>query len=346
MPFTDSVAARLGLLAKYAEDMYADNDPPALKLSPPVARQQPAIAAGWQPVAYIAASDAVFPPAGTSTNEQFGIGPTVFYGFLAQSITNVTEWAVVIRGTDGLVEWVIDGKFVPFPHPLHAGAYVEDGFWHVFASMSLMDFNGQVLDTNAIAGVASRVGTGSVTVVGHSLGSALATYFSQALAEGYLRERVSACMFASPRTGNAAWGKIYDATVGDYLVVNYLLDLVPHVPTRPIYQTLTKVRLIEPATAQAAVKVDIFCNHHVICYCAMLDAAVPMSAADRKGADYTACVLGPPAAVSPDALVLAKAVTAAEAFDAATLGTSLKALDQAQADVAEVHDRLHDIGVL
>jgi triacylglycerol lipase len=344
MPFTDSAAAKLGLLAKYAEDMYVASDPMPLRLSPPVVRQQPTVAAGWQPVAYITGSDALFPVA--SPNKQFAIGATVFYGHLAQSIADPTAWAVIIRGTEGLVEWVIDGKFVPFPHPEHPGAYVEDGFWHVYASMGLTDFNGTVLDTNAVTGVANRVGNGRVVVIGHSLGAALATYFSEALAEKYLHGQVSACLFASPRTGNAAWTTIYDAAVADYVVVNYILDLVPHVPPRPIYQTLAKENLIQPSTAQTAIKVGIFCDHHVICYCAMLDAACPMTAADRQCAEYTACVRGPNLPPSPDATLLARAVSAAHAADAATLGASLKALDQAGADVAEVHDRLHDIGVL
>jgi triacylglycerol lipase len=270
----------------------------------------------------------------------------VFYGVLAQSVQDPTSWAVVIRGTEGITEWIIDGKFIPVPHPDHPGAFVEDGFWHVFASMSLMDFTGGMLDTNAVTGVAARVGAGRIVVIGHSLGSALATYFSQALAEKHLHGQVSACLFASPRTGDAAWVTIYDATVADYVVVNYVLDLVPHVPTRPIYQTLSRVRLLDPQTAKTAIKVDVLCDHHVICYCLMLDATCPMSAADRQCAEYTACVLGAPAAASPDAGLLARAVQAAHVADAATLGVCLKALDNAQADVAEVHDRLHDIGVL
>jgi hypothetical protein len=29
--------------------------------------------------------------------------------------------------------------------------------------------------------------------------------------------------------------------------------------------------VIRPSTAEAAIRFDIGCNHHVICYCAMLD---------------------------------------------------------------------------
>jgi len=52
--------------------------------------------------------------------------------------------------------------------------------------------------------------------------------------------------------------------------------------------------VIDPATSQADVRVDIGCNHHVICCCAMLDYAATQAAA-KSPADQQlyACVLGP-----------------------------------------------------
>jgi hypothetical protein len=54
------------------------------------------------------------------------------------------------------------------------------------------------------AGLVERIGAGAVTVIGHSLGSALATYLTYDLAKA-LKEKVSACLFASPRSGNKTW---------------------------------------------------------------------------------------------------------------------------------------------
>jgi hypothetical protein len=52
--------------------------------------------------------------------------------------------------------------------------------------------------------------------------------------------------------------------------------------------------VIQPSTAQAGVRLDILCNHHVICYCAMIDynatMAAPTTAQDascKSGASAT-----------------------------------------------------------
>jgi hypothetical protein len=37
------------------------------------------------------------------------------------------------------------------------------------------------------------------------------------------------------------------------------------------YCPLPRRTVIQPATAEASIRVDSACNHHVICYCAMLD---------------------------------------------------------------------------
>jgi hypothetical protein len=54
--------------------------------------------------------------------------------------------------------------------------------------------------------------------------------------------------------------------------------------------------VIQPATAEANIRVNIGCNHHVICYCAMLDyegttqATTPVPAGEEGSAT---CILGP-----------------------------------------------------
>jgi pimeloyl-ACP methyl ester carboxylesterase len=75
-------------------------------------------------------------------------------------------------------------EFLLMPHPRHPGVQVEQGFWNVYQTMSLADpGTGVTTHQNAAEGVGDTVGTGTVVVVGHSLGSALATYFADDLAE-------------------------------------------------------------------------------------------------------------------------------------------------------------------
>ncbi len=81
---------------------------------------------------------------------------------------------------------------------------VEHGFWGIYASMQMTAVDGTLINPDAAAGIAALVGAGSVTVTGHSLGSALASYLSFDLASR-LGDRIGAYLFASPRTGNKDW---------------------------------------------------------------------------------------------------------------------------------------------
>ena len=52
--------------------------------------------------------------------------------------------------------------------------------------------------------------------------------------------------------------------------------------------------MIQPSSAQANIRLDIFCNHHAICYCGMIDYANTMKAPTTpQGASCSACI-GPP----------------------------------------------------
>jgi hypothetical protein len=258
MPITNSQAATLGRLSIYAMDMYtaippaptAASTPPAATAPPPIANQltpppDTRIAAeGWKLVAYIVARDALF----QSGKSVIG-GTEAYYGFLAQSATDLSSFVAVVRGTNGMLEWVEDAEFMPMTHPGLAGATVEQGFWGIYASMRLIDPNGRQIGASAADGkvsaaangIASAVGAGMLTVIGHSLGSALSTYLAFDLADpARLGARVSACLFASPQTGDGAFVMAFDKAVADYRVFNYVLDVVPRVPMGPGYATLPR----------------------------------------------------------------------------------------------------------
>ena len=295
-------AIQFGLLAMYAEDMYAV----ALgTLNPPADAR--IAAAGWNVVRYLTAQDALVPTKGAS-NRKLGIDPgkRVFYGFVAQNLADPNAYVAAVRGTEGVIEWVIDAEFVPIPHPRFPGARVEQGFWGIYQTMSFADpATGATTFQNAAEGVEELVGNGNIVVTGHSLGSALATYFVEDLAER-LGAKATACLFASPRTGDSVWAGIFDQNVKQYALFNYILDLVPHVPTGIGYKTLSKATIIQPSAAQAGVRLDLFCDHHVLCYCAMIDLAqanaAPLTAPDLIG---KTCILGDASTVPEAAKALA-----------------------------------------
>jgi triacylglycerol lipase len=294
---TDQQAVGFGFLVMFAEDMYASIG----SLNPPgdarIAKS------GWTVVAYLTAQDALFPDE-NAASRRIGVDTSrrVFFGFVAQNNDDPTVYAAVVRGTEGIVEWAIDAEFLLIPHPRHPGVRVEQGFWNIYQTMSLADpTTGLITHQKAAEGVARIVGSGTVTVAGHSLGSALATYLADDLAER-LGATVSACLFASPRTGDQAWANLVATTVRQYRLFNYILDIVTHVPDIE-YATLPNVTVIQPDTAQAGIRLDIFCNHHVMCYCAMIGYAIlpPVIAADTKS---KGCITSPPMSNAAKGLAL------------------------------------------
>jgi triacylglycerol lipase len=294
MPITDSQAVDLGFLVAFAEDMYVPGS-----ITP---HDEPRIAAaGWDVVGHLLAFDSVLPnpsalPAGVPNTVK--LGQTVFYGFLARNQADPARYAAAVRGTSGFAEWVIDADFLPFPLPSPPGATVEKGFWSIYESMTLVGLTGLQIGAKAADGIASVVGASTVTVCGHSLGSALATYLSFDVAR-LMGSRANACLFASPRTGDLAWAAAYAAAVSTYRLINYVLDVVPYVPfdAPPAFQysTLPGAQILLPSTAQAEVQFDIRCDHNLICYCAMLDYADTKRRASAQDAEAWRCILGPPA---------------------------------------------------
>jgi hypothetical protein len=312
-------AVDFGLLAMCAEDMYSPDTPTNSQASL-FPKPDPRIAAAnWEIVAYLTAQDAVIPQRG-ATIRTMGIdhGRRVFYGFLARNKAAPTSYVVAIRGTEGFVEWIIDAEFVPIVHPRYPAARVEQGFWGIYQTMNLADPNtGATTYNDPTEGVAALVGQdGTVTVTGHSLGSALATYFTDDLAVR-IGARTSACLFASPRTGDATWAGFFDSHVRSYQLYNYIIDLVPHVPPAgpPTgYATLAKATVLQPDAVQADIRLDLLCNHHVLCYCAMIDyqkTTTAMTPCPPSDASEWACVIGAYSPLPNSAKALAFVVTEA-----------------------------------
>ena len=294
MPIADADAIDYGFLVAYAEGMVVPN-----QILP---HDEPRIAAaGWDVVGHILGRDSILPDPsalGVSAPITIQAGVMVFYGYLARNRADQSRYAVAIRGTNGFAEWVIDAYFVPRGVEAWPGVKVEQGFWSIYDSMILVGLDGAPIGVKAADGVAQVVGAeGTVTICGHSLGSALATYLSYDIAR-LVGARASACLFASPRTGDQAWAAAYDSAVANYRLVNYVLDVVPYVPFNapPIqYSTLSGAAILQPATALADVRFDIACNHNLICYCAMIDYVTTRKRFDAEDAAAWRCIIGAPA---------------------------------------------------
>lgn len=273
---TRVAAAKLAMLAWYAEAMALRLPiPPAPPLDPRIA------AAGWKVLGVVTAVDAVLRP-GVSVS----LAPErVFYGFLAQSTTDTSAFVLVIRGTQGFVEWVIDGEFLLTVFP--GGGHVEAGFYGLYRTMQ---YEGGPL----VQGISRALGAGGeLVVVGHSLGSALAQLAAYDLA-GVAPGRVMAQLFASPRAGDAAFCATCDARY-DHEAYSYDLDIVPRVPFGLGYCPPSNSIVLDESNAQAALRITPFCSHHVLSYAAMLDYAAAAWLTDfpEANADYGICLKGP-----------------------------------------------------
>lgn len=273
--------ARLGVLAAYAFDMFSG---PHMQLIEPPADCR--LSPGWVIRGYVTACDALF-----VRRLPMGIGARVFYGYLAESAVLPGTFVLVIRGTADMVEWAIDAKFLQVRHPL--GGYAEDGFYRLWQTLSFRKPGGP--NTDLGTGIASAVGSGSITVIGHSLGAALATYTTIDLAANHgLRDRIRGRFFASPRPGDQGFADAFAAHVKDAVAYVYERDRVPEVPLGFGYLPLHCMRLITRQTSQALIVDDPVAAHHIYCYCAELDydlmdwSAVPLI--DKA---LTACILGP-----------------------------------------------------
>ncbi len=286
MPISDSDAVKFGLLVKYAEDTYDDTNHNFnfVKLKNWVE------GAGWEIIAYLQATD---------TDPDTKDSTLCLFGFLAQNIADRTAHVAAIRGTKGKVEWKIDEEFALIRYGTDEYAQVENGFWSIYDSMNLVTADGKkTVLGKAAPTIADKVGAGQVTVAGHSLGSAIATYLSLDLV-GTLEERVSAVLFALPRPGNSAFAALYDLKLQErYRLINYLCDAVPYLPyDAPLlflqYSTLPRQTLITPFSSQAQLEPkSIGDNHMITSYCAMLDYQGTM-ANDKEGDVPGGCVVGP-----------------------------------------------------
>ena len=296
MEFTDATVVPYGLLVMYSMDIYRQDTCP-----PKFVSQPPAPSGGGTLIGYVMGTDTVVighPSGGPLA----GLSTAICYGTVIRR--GPSEVVVALRGTDGYREWIEDGEFPAIPYqpanPLpagSAGATVEQGFWGIYHSLTLTDPHGVAIGALAQSLPGLLGPADAVIVAGHSLGAPLATYLTLDLARGPLGKRVSGCFFASPYPGNQAFADLFDRFVGgDYVVYNYLLDLVPRVPIGLGYCALSRVKVIQPETAQAEIRLGIGCSHHVICYLAMLDFAAvkPYVDAPPAGeADSAACVKGP-----------------------------------------------------
>lgn len=267
----DTDAAKNALLVRYAEDMYEIN-PNDLKPPPDPRIEED----GWHVLGYLNSTDAVIPKEGGPIS----FGAKVFFGYVAESMAGPLRYVVVIRGTKRFLEWIENVKFGQVKYKKGYNAFVERGFFGIFERMSYVNNTGNTYN-DALEGIqeATKKGAGSITVIGASLGAALATYTALGLVlkKEEIKNRVNACLIASPRPGDPAFSDLFQKNLGGcYKLYNYERDIVPklpppYMPPSIYYSSLKEEMTIRLSDAQAQIINEIICNHNTVCYAAMLD---------------------------------------------------------------------------
>jgi Lipase (class 3) len=191
----------------------------------------------------------------------------VSFGFVAQDAAG--NAVIAIRGTEGIREWVQDAMFLTVKCPFLAGAgTTEDGFTAVYESLRIArDPTSKVL-ASALPGLAFPRPLTSLTICGHSLGGALATLLAlDVAANTKLGSHLTVYTYASPRTGDPSFADTYNQVVPDTARIASRLDIVPKLPTPPLYQHVNHVLDLNP---MLKVKLDILCQHHLTTYLHLL----------------------------------------------------------------------------
>lgn len=138
---------------------------------------------------------------------------------------------IAFRGTANVENVLSDISVVlvdmPWLEPItdHAAVKGHAGFVELYLSIQPL-----VLDAAMRAHARSEAPT--VYVTGHSLGGALATIFAADVAANYpqLHRRMCVYSFGSPRVGDEAFARVFDASVPCSFRCRNKLDLVPRLP--------------------------------------------------------------------------------------------------------------------
>ncbi len=216
----------------------------------------------WQVEGWITGVDAVFKLG------RLAILPReVFYGWL---LRKGSFYVIAIRGTGDPMEWWIDTLWMlRRAHP-YAGR-VETGFWSVYESLKL---NGEPISSILKAPPIS-IQPNALTVVGHSLGAAVATYLTFDLAKVLGKHKVQGVFIASPHPGDKTFAKAFGEMAPQHVMYRNVRDIVPCVPLSiPFiadYSAIPNVQKLSAAKVGLQIKGGLAAQHHVLTYFALME---------------------------------------------------------------------------
>jgi hypothetical protein len=199
-----------------------------------------------------------------------------FYGFIAAPAADHGDLILAIRGTEDFTEWLLDFNAAPLPY-LGMG-FVAAGFRSIADSFSLTDATGAAYILNdAITKLDGETAITSLTILGHSLGSALATLAAAQLASqnpANVKDLITVWTYASPRVGLLDFMNNYNKDVPNTYRIWNDLDLVPGVPVFPYVHVGGNGEELKQTQAQMnELDTTPSCEHHLATYQWLIDSA-------------------------------------------------------------------------
>lgn len=204
------------------------------------------------------------------------VNDVVPIGFVARNTQAPDEYAIVVRGTEGVWEWVQDAKLLPVPFSTVAGGgLTEDGFTDMYNSFRVGPDPRSARLVPALSGLLGGAGC-KLTICGHSLGSALVTLLALDIAVNTSYKNLTVYTFASPRVGDLHFANFFNAVVPDCHRIANRMDIVAHVPVPPLYIHVGDETELNPG---GAVDNSLLCQHDMATYMYMLNSGATQLAA-------------------------------------------------------------------
>jgi len=202
----------------------------------------------------------------------------VSFGYIVQDKNG--DVVIVIRGTNGIWEWVHDAEFLYVPCPVSGAGSTDDGFTAIYKALSI-DAGLQNSLVASLATLKFNQPVKSITICGHSLGGALATLVALDVAATTTFKNPTAYTYASPRTGDPTFASAYNKAVPNTFRIANRSDLVPKLPLPPMYEHVLGLNDLNPISTgnppSLLVNYSIPCEHILTTYLYLLGTLTGVS---------------------------------------------------------------------
>ena len=230
--------------------------------------------------------------------QDFIIGSTgpKFYGFVAQSLADATQFVLAIRGTSNGVEWWDDANaLLKVPFKDSGCGLVGSGFARIYDTLEIVERPAEAVAVTPVPKTLKAVGgfsrqvsalvtqkavtarepglapSASVTATGHSLGAALATLYTM---DNARNDRVSnplLCTFGSPRVGDSTFvASFNNLGLTSWRIAN-VPDIVPYLP--PAFLDFAHIDVLQSFSSIGKVRSSPYCWHSLATYLSLIDTS-------------------------------------------------------------------------